>query len=268
VVPLPGSVAAQQRPGSRRRGPLIAMLAIGTGVVMLVGLAVVVLVNRPTADGPDPFAGAYPLVGAPPDPGEEPTTWQPTGQPAGPLRKFPGTPTRVTGRIVDRRAGVSYARLARPYGKIGIGRHTGGQEFDNEEVGNRKARAGDFWYCAVYSGLVQPALVPAVRAAGKANAMRAAAELEVSAALESEGKAKRTDIAGQPLTVSGRRAWLTAVQIQYPPERGSDTVWTKVYIAVDTGRARPALVEVHIPNTQNQRLPDINTIVRTLRAAG
>jgi hypothetical protein len=38
-------------------------------------------------------------------------------------------------------------------------------------------------------------------------------------------------------------------------------------VAVDTGRSVPGIVEVHVPNTQLRRLPDINTIVRSVRVA-
>lgn len=262
--PLPGQPGAPPggaAPGGRR-GPAVTLIAVVAGVVVLAVAAVVtvVVLNKPEKAGPDPFAGSYPLVSPPPKPGQEPVTWQPGAAPAGPLRRFPGTATRVVGRIVDRKAGISYARLARPYGKIGIGSHTGGQEFDSNGKDLQT-----FWYCAVYSSPLDPDLAAAVKAAGKDNGMRAAAELEAKDALKLYSDSKRTDIAGQPLSVGGRRAWLTGVRLDHPKGSRKADVWHMVFIAIDTGRARPAIAEVHVPNTQQRRLPDINTIVKSLR---
>lgn len=225
------------------------------------GIAIAVTGRSAPPSGPDPFAGSYPLVT--PDPTQSPKgpTWEPTGPPAGPLRTFPGTPTRVVGRVVDRKAGLSYAKLARPYRPIPrFGTHTGGQEFDNDR------RDTGYWYCAVYSAPVKAEIAAAAKAAGKANALRAAAELEMQDTIKLFSDAKRTDLAGQPLTVSGRRAWLTAVQItNTAAARTAADPRTYVVIAVDTGRAVPSVAEVHVPNTQRRRLPDINTIMSSLR---
>lgn len=262
----PGTAAMPAQAVPSQSGRPIALVAVAAGAFLLIATAVVVVVvSRPDNRGPDPFAGAYPLVSAAPVEGESGTaapTWRPAGQPAGPLRRFAGTPTKVIGRLVDRKAGLSYARLARPYGKIGLGVHTGGQEFKSRGNSLRT-----FWYCAVYSRTLDPELMPAVRAAGRSNAMRAAAELTATKALKLFSDAKRTDFAGQPLTISGRRAWLTGVRTNDPPASRRAHEWTKVFVAVDTGRALPGIAEIHIPNVQQRRLSDINTIVKSLSVA-
>ena len=39
----------------------------------------------------------------------------------------------------------------------------------------------------------------------------------------------------------------------------------EVVLAVDTGRLRPAIIEVTVPDNQNSRLPDINQVIRSVR---
>ena len=240
--------------------PLIAAAA---AFILAVAAAIVFLLNRHTGPGPDAFTGAYPLVTAAPT-GVPALTWRPTGNPAGPLPVFPGTGSRVTGRITDRTIGVSYARFGPPWRQLTSGRsvdHSSGQEMD-AKVKDYK----HFWYAAVYAGPLDPKL----DVAGPQR-LRAAAELTgqdfVKSLYSADGS--RKDLAGAPLSVDRHAGWITAFRMTHTTE--SDRLLksqTEVVVALDTGRREPAIVEITIPGNQPQLLPDINQLVRSLHVVG
>jgi hypothetical protein len=238
--------------------PLIAAAA---ALVVAAAAAVAFVLTRDADAGPDPFAGTYPLVTAAPT-GSPTVTWRPTGRPAGPLPVFRGTKSKVAGRITDRVAGVSYARFGPPWHRPKLrNRGTSGAELID---GNKNGGPGTYWYVAVYSGQL-----PARFTSGATgpDALRAATELYGQNWAENlySDQGKRTELAGQPLTVDGRKGWLTTFRMTHtdgtPRAQKSQT---EVVVAVDTGRPVPAIVTVTVPDNKNQLLPDINTVVRSL----
>lgn len=235
------------------------LIAVGAAFILAVAAAIVVILNRHTDTGPDAFAGAYPLVKAAPT-GVPALTWQPTGAPAGPLPVFRGPGSRVTGRIIDRSSGISYARLGTPWRRLTSrlsSEHSSGQEVDGK-VNDYK----HFWYAAVYVGPLDPKL----DVAGPQR-LRAAAELTgqdfVKSLYSTDGR--RKDLAGTALTVDGHPGWVTAFRMAHTVD--TDRVQkgqTEVVVAVDTGRRAPTVVEITIPVNKPQLLPDINHLVRSL----
>jgi hypothetical protein len=236
--------------------PLIAAAA---AFVLVAAAAIVFLLNRHTDDGPDVFAGAYPLVTAAPT-GVPALVWRPTGTPAGPLPTFPGAGSRVAGTIVDRQSGISYPLLGSPWKRLTSrlsADHTSGQE-----VNSRLKDYKHFWYAAVYVGPLDPKL----DVAGPQR-LRAAAELTgqdfVKTLYSDDGS--RKELAGAPMTVDRRNAWVTAFRMTHTQDTGRvEKSQTEVVVAVDTGRREPAIVEITVPGNQSRLLPDVNHVVRAL----
>lgn len=246
--------------------PVISVVA-GVAAVVVVAVAAVAFVAGRRADaGPDIYAGSYPLITPTPTPTATPTpapTWRPTGPPAGPLPVFKGTRSKVSGRITDRVAGLSYARFASPWRRPGIlsNGHTSAQMIDGHGPGGED----DYWYMEVDCG---PLAADLTHAATGPNALRAAAELYAQDWLEYlyDGGFQRSELAGQSLTVGGRRAWLTAFRATHTdgPSRAMKSQ-TEVIVAVDTGRRRPGMLSIAVPANKNRLLPDVNLVVRSLR---
>ncbi|MFB9831573.1 hypothetical protein [Actinoallomurus acaciae] len=235
------------------------LIAAAAAFVLVVAAAIVFLLNRHTDNGPDAFAGAYPLVTAAPT-GVPALTWQPTGTPAGPLPTFSGSGSRVTGTITDRQSGISYALLGSPWKRLTsrlTSFHTSGEEVDSKRKSYKY-----FWYAAVYVGPLDPKL-----AVAGPQRLRAAAELtgkQFTEGLYSDDD-PRKELAGAAMTVDGRSAWVTAFRMTHTAagdrvEKGQ----TEVVVAVDTGRRMPAIVEITIPSNQPSLLPDINHVVHSL----
>lgn len=235
------------------------LIAAAAAFVLVVAAAIVFLLNRHTDNGPDAFAGAYPLVTAAPT-GVPALTWRPTGTPAGPLPTFPGSGSPVSGTITDRQSGISYALLGSPWKRLTSrlsSFHTSGEEVDSKRKSYKY-----FWYAAVYVGPLDPKL-----AVAGSQRLRAAAELTgkqfVDELYSDDGQ--RKELAGAPMTVDGRNAWLTAFRMTHTAagdrvEKGQ----TEVVVAVDSGRRMPAIVEITIPSNQPNLLPDINHVVHSL----
>jgi hypothetical protein len=235
------------------------LIAAGAAFVLVAAAAIVFLLNRRTDSGPDAFAGAYPLVTAAPT-GVPALTWKPTGTPAGPLPRFAGAGSRVTGTVVDRRSGISYARLGPPWKVLGSRLNT--DHTSGQEVNSPRKDYQHFWYAAVYVGPLDPKL----DVAGPQR-LRAAAELTgqqfVKELYSDDGV--RKDLAGAAMTVDRHRAWITAFRMSHRTDTGRvEKNQTEVVVAVDAGRREPAIVEITIPGNQPRLLPDIDHVVRSL----
>ncbi|HEX6470346.1 MAG TPA: hypothetical protein VF069_14710 [Streptosporangiaceae bacterium] len=228
-------------------GAALAAVAIAAAVVVAVAKR-----DRGPA-GPDPFAGAYPVLGASAT-ATPAYTWQPTGPPAGPLKRFTGRATRVTGTIVDRRSGLTYAKLAQPWKPTPGLSHSAGIEWTVQ-------KPHFHWWAGAYSDLLDSDLVPATKGP---DGLRAAAELDAAKwAKTYEGTL--IPAAGQPLRVSGRRAWLAGYRVRTPEAFDHIPERALVVVVVNSGRRVPALFEVSVAKPKYRLLPDINTLVGSLR---
>jgi hypothetical protein len=228
---------------------VLAVLA----VLAVAGTAVGLLI-RPDEHGPDPYKGAYPLISPTPTPTA--VVWTPSGPPAGPLRRFRGRPSKVIGRVIDHQSGLSYARLGAPWRLItGVGGHTGGVEYTVEKPKFE-------WFGTVGSRLLDAEAAPAATGPSR---LRAAAELGAQRWGDGLGVSKLTPIAGQPMKVSGRQAWLAGYRgaVDSPVTAVTERIF--VVVAVDTGRPVPGLLELSLGKPKYALLPDFNTAVSSLR---
>ena len=243
-----------ERHGGRGgRGVVIgAGAAVLSAVVIAAAVVVVATRDRPPS-GPDPYAGSYPVIAASAVPSAA-ITWQPAAPPAGPLKRFNGRPSRIIGKIVDRSAGLSYAKLARPWKQAPGVTHSAGIEWS---VDKPKFR----WWAGAYSDLLREDFVMAAKGP---NGLRAAAELDAAKWAETYS-GKMLPLAGQPLKVSGRSAWLAAYRVRTRDPVDNIAEWALVVVAVNSGRQVPAVFEVSIAQPKYASLPDINTLVGSLQ---
>jgi hypothetical protein len=253
-------VSPAQRPPGLPPGPpagrpialIVVVSCVAVAALVAAGL-LFVLLKGDAEGGPDPYAGEYPVVTAAPTPTST-VTWAPAGRPAGPLRPFAGKGSKVTGVVTDRIAGLSYARLGAPWKAKGVGSHSGGQEYNVEKPKFR-------WLSGAYSGPLQDDLAPAVTGPQK---LRAAAELTAQDSVKIlDGKL--TPIAGQQVKVSGRPAWLAGYRANFTNSVSGITERTVVIVAVDTGRRLPAVLEISVAKQVYKLLPDITTLLKSLK---
>ncbi len=241
------------------------VIAAAATLVVAAVAAVVLVLTRHADAGPDPYAGTYPLVTPAPTVSPGPT-WRPSGRPAGRLPVFHGTGSRVAGRITDRAAGVSYAKFAPPWhAPKQLGHDTTAAQLID---GGRNAGYGHYWYIAVYSG---PLPAKFSGAAPGPYALRAAAELygrDWAGELYDEHD-RRTELAGQSMTIDRHHAWLSAFRMTHLDGTPRvEKAQTEVVITVDTGHRVPTLVTITVPSNKAALLPDINTLVRSLHVVG
>lgn len=242
--------------GNGGTGARRALFGAGAGLaaVALAAAVVVVVMKRDRSpSGPDPYAGSYPLIAATAMPTGQ-ITWQPSGPPAGPLKRFSGHPSRVVGKVMDTRSGLAYAKLGPPWTPAKGLTHSAGMEWDI-----RKPKF--HWWAGAYSDLLSDDFVPAAKGP---NGLRAAAELDAAQWADTyEGKPIQT--AGQPLKISGRSAWLAGYRVPTPGSYDHIPERALVVVVVNSGRNVPAVFEVSIAKPKYQLLPDINTLVGSLR---
>ncbi|MFG6200579.1 hypothetical protein [Nonomuraea sp. JJY05] len=179
------------------------------------------------------------------------------------LRRRPGQGSSVIGRVTDPRTGLSFAELGSPWrrsrpigdGPIKDGRYNLRQTLLTETYGTDDDRE---WWADIDSQQLWSDLD-----AGDSlyDAARAMLDYKQGNAFPSGTKGR--DIASQPV----RRGWLLARMIQMPPSPDGRKARQElsVAIAVDTGRPRPAVLWITIPDTHRRLWPDVDTLVRSLK---
>jgi hypothetical protein len=236
-----------------------SLIVAAAAVVLAAAAAIVLVLSRHTESGPDAFAGTYPLVTAAPT-GVPALTWRPTRAPAGPLPVFRGPGSRIVGRTVNRKAGLSHARLGPPWRTAAA--RAGGVS-TGPEINAKIKDYAHFWYASINVAPLDPKF--AVRGAQR---LRAAAELTGDAFVKElySDDGSRTDLAGAAMSVGGHPAWVTAFRMTHTAAgKRVEKNQTEVVVAVDAGRPLPAVVQITIPGNQPQLLPDIDHVVRSLR---
>jgi hypothetical protein len=186
------------------------------------------------------------------------------GKPAGPLSKYDGTLSRTRGRIEDRQAGLSYAKLDAPWKQskeVGDDERgfTARQLFVTESSG-----PGSEWLAEIASMPLD---------SGHQNLYSGPDSLREVAEAQSRDLqissfplgSRREEVAGQRIEVSGRRGWVTGFRLSFQHPRFTVTDETVVVVAVDTGKRRPGILYITIPGTHDELRADINTVVDSLR---
>ncbi|MFJ8546353.1 hypothetical protein ACIRFH_31005 [Streptomyces sp. NPDC093586] len=73
------------------------------------------------------------------------------------------------------------------------------------------------------------------------------------------------DVASQPLKVDGHDAWLLVSEIHFHQRGVPSTMDLNAVLVVDTGRVRPSVLWVVLPETNKKLWPDLNTLVSSVQ---
>lgn len=73
------------------------------------------------------------------------------------------------------------------------------------------------------------------------------------------------DVASQPLKVDGHDAWLLVSEIHFHKRGVPSTMDLNAVLVVDTGRVRPSVLWVVLPETNKKLWPDLNTLVDSVQ---
>ncbi|MFE4638177.1 hypothetical protein ACFRJ1_33080 [Streptomyces sp. NPDC056773] len=73
------------------------------------------------------------------------------------------------------------------------------------------------------------------------------------------------DVASQPLKVDGHDAWLLVSEIHFHKRGVPSTMDLNAVLVVDTGRVRPSVLWVVLPETNKKLWPDLNTLVTSVQ---
>lgn len=234
-------------------------LALGGIVVVLLLFATAGMLMPDTA--PERPSGAAPFTSPPPELAPAPAPTATKGRPAGPLSEYDGDPSGVKGRIEDREAGLSYAKLDNPWQESNGGDRgfTAWQYLITEQSG-----PGVNWYAEIASMPLGDANKHLYTGPGSLREVAEAQSRDLQVRAYPQGS-RREEVAGTGLSVSGHKAWLTGFRLSFSDPRFSVTDGTIVVVAVDTGKERPGILYTAIPGTREELRPDINTVVESLR---
>ncbi|MGR6917981.1 hypothetical protein ACU635_27380 [[Actinomadura] parvosata] len=294
---MPATSGRTDAPGHPRTGGsghvrtsdrMRALLAPFPGWLRLLGAAVLVteLVvglhlatdARTPATAAPPVRTPAPAVPEPPTPA--PTSVAPTPTPAPSassdlavtrieegtvvrLSRQPGKGSKTIGRVTDPKTGLSFAELGAPWrrsrpigdGPIKDGRYNLRQTLLTETYGPDGDRE---WWADLDSQHLWSELD-----AGDSMYDAARAMLDHKQASAFPAGTTGQDIASQPV----RDGWLLARMMRMPPSPDGREASRElsVAIAVDTGRRRPAVLWITIPDTHRRLWPDVHTVVKSLR---
>ncbi|NRQ40542.1 hypothetical protein HII36_53340 [Nonomuraea sp. NN258] len=180
-----------------------------------------------------------------------------------PLRTYRGRGSAVIGRVTDPKTGLSFAELGAPWrrsrpisdGPVKDGRYNLRQTLLTESYGPDDDRD---WWADIDSQHLWSELD-----AGDSLYDAARAMLDYKQGSAFPAGTTGRDIASQPV----RGGWLLARMIQMPPSPDGRKALRElsVTIAVDTGRPRPAVLWITIPDTHERLWPDVHTLVKSLK---
>lgn len=246
--------------GGGGRSRLVLVGGIGLLVVALVAAGGVYLMKN--KDDTEPAESE----GKPDRPVSAPKPRAPKAQlpPDKPLKRFPGRPSKVVGRVADPHSGLAFPRLASPWqaptkkNKLGTPGWSGQQVMVTEKRGSR------LWYGQLLTGT----LIPTLR--GSYKGPESVKNVTALAAKGFEGMYyafphKSAPLASQPLAVDGHKGWLIASYLTYKRPGVKATGELTAAAVIDTGRPTPAVVFASIPNTHRKMWPDLNQFVAKLK---
>ncbi|SEG96029.1 hypothetical protein SAMN05444920_109252 [Nonomuraea solani] len=179
------------------------------------------------------------------------------------LPRHPGRGSKVIGRVTDPKTGLSFAELGAPWrrsrpigdGPVKDGRYNLRQTLRTESYGPDEDRD---WWADIDSQHLWSELD-----AGDSLYDAARALLDDKQRSAFPAGTTGEDIASQPV----RRGWLLARMMRMPPSPDGREASRElsVSIAVDTGRPRPAVLWITIPDTHEHLWPDVRTLMKSLK---
>ncbi|MCT9933893.1 hypothetical protein N5079_27140 [Planotetraspora sp. A-T 1434] len=178
------------------------------------------------------------------------------------LPRYSGRSSPVNGRLTDRAAGISYARLSGGWGPQSPDR---GPTYASKFTLLRDSRPERGWLAMYGSGLMDPELL--YRYEGDGGLFQAAlAQQDALTAIPSSDTTYR-DMVSQPLTIDGRKAWVITRWIGFGPKASTANIRSELHtlVLIDIGRERPAFLFVSMPDPSHDYLPDVNRLISSIR---
>lgn len=166
----------------------------------------------------------------------------------------------MLGRVTDPDARISCAELG---GKWNRSRATDPllDGFDRAQGFDAEAR----WRAAARSGLTDGDLLD--RAVGGDRLRKAAAAVQDERRTYAyvEGGTTVRDVASRPVAVGGHDGWALVSEMHFREYGDASTTDLSAVVVVGTGRPRPSVLWIALPETEKELRPDINTLIDSLR---
>lgn len=249
-------------PEESRRSKTPLIVGVGILVVVLLVAAGVFLFrhhsNAAKAAATHPPAQAPAQMSTPSAPAPSPP-------PQKPLEQFGGSHSPVVGRVTDTSAGLSYAKFGKPWeipaqkSPMAEPGFTGRQDVVTEKNGSTP-----IWWGRLMSTMLSSADKDLY--GGPGTEQKTAEQLAMLYETRFYGFRHQTrQVASQSLTVNGHQGWLVGYYLTYhrPKMKATGEIFTLA--VVDTGRARPGVLFMSIPDTQKKLWPDFNYVLHSLK---
>ncbi|ETK32167.1 hypothetical protein [Microbispora sp. ATCC PTA-5024] len=225
-------------------------------VIALVGALVWAFVAGPLSSGDGPSTSAAPEPTASSSaPAAKPQSQFP-GLPA-----FKGTPSPVAGTLADRTAGISVPRLGSPW-QVDPNHQTVQATYGfatRQFVSAGMTTRGKPEFAQVMTGPLPQALAVKYTTPDKLGPVLSAVMFKARQSLFPKGN-KVTKVAQQRLSRNGLTGLLALYKVEADHEES-----TVLVAAVNTGADLPAVVYMAVPALKDDLLPDITTVVRSIR---
>jgi hypothetical protein len=238
-----GGAGARTPPARRQRSRAVLLATAGAVAVVVVGVAAAAAFGGQGNGGP--ASAPVPSVPAVPSAGPTPL--------AKPFPRYPGTKSLVIGRIIDRKAHLSYSRLG--------GKWSLGQDPRKLATALGVSRKGPQLRGVMEAGRAEYLSAPLPATLGTSATPEAAQA--VARKVIGTGQAKPPTLrtyAAERLT-GGLQGWWVGVQAL----TGSTDGEIVAVAVVDTGAARPGVFYVAVPKGDKAVRTDIRALVKSLR---
>lgn len=250
------TLPCMSRDAVRKNAPWL--IAGAMAAAMISGVAWAGLLN----DGGEPRPAAARALPA--------TAGMPPSRSVAAFPQFAGTPSAVAGRVTDTGAGISWAKLGKPWNLETL--KSGGDFNNNLYVITDKftfpgGKAAN-WTANVLSGVLRPDAKAHYTGPASLHAATTAFVGNVIMQKQYFPGSIRRNFVSRPIAISGHRAWMLGFTVSYHVPGVKATKDTDVAVLVDTGLGPPAVFAVSVPNDVNSLLPDITTELRSLRVSG
>jgi hypothetical protein len=244
-------------PAPRRAGDVPLRFIYTAGALIVAVIAVVLIFTLFSGDNPPPL----PVAQVPPtnQPSPSPTaspTPTPITLPAVPKSKgfpsLPGKATKTKGSVVDAKAGISYAKLGKPWVKAKIGSFATAQLI-GENTAPRTMIGSRSLPIAVPKSLKTTAQYRAL-------AVKVA---EWTLRYQPPG-VELTWTGSQPLPGTGQLGWLLEYQLDYNLN-GVKHSSEAIVAVVRTAKKKPGVLFATVPDSRQTKYRDLATLLKTVR---
>lgn len=247
-----------EEPKKRR---LLSCAGVGVFLIALLTTGTVLVVKQAggEAHGADRIGGQSVT-----DNGDQPAAPQAIPLPNRRLPAFQGRHTRAAGRVLDRSAGVSYAKLGNPWRVPSSGSGLVERGFTTQRYVTTEKHGSQVWYGQLMTGTLSDAQRHLYGGRGTEQAAATALAQQFEARFYAIAH-KRRELASQQLKVGNRKGWLVGFYVNYNKPGIKATGEVVTVAVVDTGRQRPAVLFMAVPNTHKKLWPDVNFVIRSLK---